>query len=347
VQLTTVLLHLRHYHPDWQIDVAAGVGKLPSVGQREQGIGHSGEAVGGQLSAASDASLYHRLLVRDREPIDRRAYKHVFELAWDECPTSYADSPSTKAEYCLRSVFKLEPICELCHYELPIGPDALAAAKSYLESICGHGAGRSKCVESTDNGLRTTDNIRFPAVLLHYQANTSTEKKNLSHDLARQVCEKVLDAGYVPVVLDWDKRSSLPDGVRVFNPRADLPLWGGTGTGDCEVLAALIAQSSLVIGVDSGPLHVAGALLSDAANCPFIIPTPVVAVWTAHHPLHYFGLADHVTHLGRRIMSRGCAASVRSARLFSTSITAIARIVGSTTPCQRWFKSCLRATTAS
>jgi hypothetical protein len=31
VQLITVLLHLRHYHPDWQIDVAVGVGKLPEV----------------------------------------------------------------------------------------------------------------------------------------------------------------------------------------------------------------------------------------------------------------------------------------------------------------------------
>jgi hypothetical protein len=34
VQLTTVLLHLRHYHPEWQIDVAAGIGKLPEAGHR-------------------------------------------------------------------------------------------------------------------------------------------------------------------------------------------------------------------------------------------------------------------------------------------------------------------------
>ena len=259
--------------------------------------------------------LYDRFLVRDRDVIDRRAYQRVFELAWDECPTCYADCPSTKAEYCLRSVFNLEPIPELCRYEVAIGSDARAAAKTYLESICGPG---------------TDDRGRYPAVLLHYQANTSTEKKNLPHELARRVCEEVIDAGYVPVVLDWDKRSPLPflDGVRIFNPGADSPLWGGIGTGDCEILAALVAQSSLFIGVDSGPLHVAGAVSvgnvrleahsnadcddketrgqGDKENGEPIQnpkskiqnpPTPVIAVWTGHHPLHYFCPADHVTHL--------------------------------------------------
>jgi hypothetical protein len=258
VQLTTVLLHLRHYHPDWQIDVAAGVGKLPAAS-----------------SWATSPHLYRQLFNRDRDPIDRGAYQHVFELSWDECHTCYADSPSTKAEYCLRSVLHLQPIAALCRYELPVSSTAMAAAKSYLESICGPAARDG----------------RYPAVLLHYQANTSTEKKDLPHELARQVCETAIEAGYVPVILDWDKRSPLPDGVRIFNPGADSPLWGGLGTGDSEVLASLIAQASLFIGVDSGPLHVAGGLANGQ------IPTPAIAVWTGHHPLHYFCLADHVTHL--------------------------------------------------
>jgi hypothetical protein len=61
---------------------------------------------------------------------------------------------------------------------------------------------------------------------------------------------------------------------------------GGTGTGDAEGLAALIELATLMIGVDSGPLHVAGATT-----------TPTLGVWLRHHPLHYFGLADNVTHL--------------------------------------------------
>ena len=351
VQLTTVLLHLRHYHPDWQIDVAAGIGKLPRVGNRAQGTGNSENSECGTRNAdtpipnsefptpnpqAPTPPLYHRLLVRDREAIDRAAYKHVFELSWDECPTCYADTPSTKAEHCLRSVFNLEPIRELCRYEISVGADARAAAKSYLESLCGPGAARDG---------------RYPVMLLHYQGNTSTDQKDLSHELARKVCDVVLDAGYFPVILDWDKRSPLPgekgtgtfcrngpegashktypspfpDGARIHNPHADSPLWGGIGTGDCEVLAALIAQSALFIGVDSGPLHVAGATIgqreqgtgnSDNSdfgrrnaesripnsafpipNSPTQSPTPVLAVWTGHHPLHYFALADHVTHL--------------------------------------------------
>ena len=72
----------------------------------------------------------------------------------------------------------------------------------------------------------------------------------------------------------------------VHNPHADEELWGGTGTGDAEALAALIEHSALLVGVDSGPLHVAGATT-----------TPTVGVWLRHHPLHYFGLADNVLHL--------------------------------------------------
>jgi FkbM family methyltransferase len=100
------------------------------------------------------------------------------------------------------------------------------------------------------------------------------------------LCDKVLEAGYVPIVLDWDFRTPLADGKRIHNPNSRHDLWGGTGTGDAETLAALIALSSLMIGVDSGPLHVAGAT-----------STPTIGVWTGHHPLHYFEHADNVTHL--------------------------------------------------
>ncbi|MGH7136662.1 MAG: FkbM family methyltransferase, partial [Pirellulales bacterium] len=289
------------------------------------------------------SSLYDRFVIRDREAVDRGAYKHVFDLSWDECHTCYADSPSTKAEHCLRSVFGLKPIPDLCRYELTIGKEAWLAAKSYLESICGRRvvAGADGQVNPKSNrgapGQNPKSDARYPVVVVHYQGNTSCEKKDLSHDLARRVCETAIEAGFVPVILDWDNRSPLPDGVRIFNSNADHPLWGGSGTGDCERLAALIAQASLFIGVDSGPLHVAGALfvrgaLGKAAPkashqdgeregrregeteatvsrsllpsvAPSLLPSvspsapPTLAVWTGHHPLHYFGLAEHVTHL--------------------------------------------------
>ncbi|MGH7136926.1 MAG: FkbM family methyltransferase, partial [Pirellulales bacterium] len=343
VQLTTVLLHLRHYHPDWQIDVAAGIGKLPSEGSGFSGQGSATATNSGvyplptpSVAPSLCPSLYHRLFVRDRDAIDRHAYQQVFELSWDECQTCYADSPSTKAEHCLRSVFKLEPIPELCRYELTVSDDAMAKAKAYFESICGAGTGPLGN-NPKSNPFAPGENPKSRVVLLHYQANTSTDKKDLSHELARRVCEAAIEAGYVPVILDWDKRSPLPDGVHIFNPGANHPLWSGSGTGDAEVLAALIAQASLFIGVDSGPLHVAGAVCRrgvsydscsvvghrdgekerqrdggdgwsappslDLSVAPSLPPsvapslTPTIAVWTGHHPLHYFGLAEHVTHL--------------------------------------------------
>ena len=51
-------------------------------------------------------------------------------------------------------------------------------------------------------------------------------------------------------------------------------------------IAALIQRSQLVIGVDSGPLHVAGATT-----------TPTIGVWTGHLPIRYYDVADNVTHL--------------------------------------------------
>ncbi len=41
-----------------------------------------------------------------------------------------------------------------------------------------------------------------------------------------------------------------------------------------------------MVGVNSGPLHVAATT-----------STPTIAVWLRHHPVHYFHLADNVTHL--------------------------------------------------
>jgi ADP-heptose:LPS heptosyltransferase/SAM-dependent methyltransferase len=248
VQLTVVLRHLKHYHPNWRIEVAALPGK------------HS-----------AFAGLCERVLIVDRDRVDQADHDEVFRLSWEECRTGYPHWPSSKPSRCLTEVFRLSPLPELCRYHIRIGDQAREAAHAYLSSL----------------GLTPrAETGRFPVLLLHYQGNTSGERKDLPHDLARDVCQTALAAGYVPVVLDWDRRSPLPDGVRIHNPGADHELWGGLGTGDAEVLAALIQEASLFVGVDSGPLHVAGAT-----------DTPAIAVWTRHHPVHFYDLAANVTHL--------------------------------------------------
>jgi FkbM family methyltransferase len=248
VQLTAVLNHLRHYHPDWRVEVGALVGK------------HS-----------AFHGLCHRAFAIDREHPNLARYGQVFELAWDECHTCYADWPATKAERCLLEVFRLRPIAERCRYAIQRGEGTQALARRYLESICKTGPGPSG---------------RFPAVLIHYEGNTSRERKDIPVDVVRRLCDDILEAGAVPVILDWDRRSPLPDDSRIYNPNVHAELWGGTGTGDAEALAALIELSVLMVGVDSGPLHVAGATT-----------TPTIGVWLGHHPLHFFGLADNVMHL--------------------------------------------------
>jgi FkbM family methyltransferase len=248
VQLTSVLEHLRHYHSDWDIDVAALVGK------------HS-----------AYHGLCRRVYVLDREPVDEARYDRVFELEWPECHTCYANSPSSKAERALHEVFGLDPIPERCRYVVRPNERSVALAHRYLERVCKTGAGADG---------------RYPVVLIHYEGNTSRAIKDLPLAAVRALCDDILDGGAVPVILDWDGRTPLADGVRVHNPNVHAELWGGTGTGDAAALAALIELSALMVGVDSGPLHVAGAT-----------STPTIGVWLRHHPLHYFGLADHVTHL--------------------------------------------------
>ena len=248
VQFTAVLQHLRHYHPDWMVDVAALVGK------------HS-----------AYRGLCRQVRILDREAIDRRQYEATYSLDWHESRTGDEHWPSTKVTRCLQDVFQLTPLPELCRYHIAVSPEARAKAAAYLARIC-----------------RTSPpkNGRFPAVLIHYQGNTSEDKKNLPHELIQDVCDAIRRLNFVPVILDWDRRSPLIDQQTIFNPDAADELWGGIGTGDAEILAALIELSSLVIGVDSGPLHVAGAT-----------STPTIGVWTHHHPVHFFDLADNVIHL--------------------------------------------------
>jgi FkbM family methyltransferase len=248
VQLTSVLAHLRHYHPDWKIDIATGVGK------------HS--AFTGQCQM---------VIVSDRQSVESSGYDRVFDPDWLEPTACLPDAPATKAERCLQELFGLQPLADLCRYSIRKGVQADVLACRYLRRVCQTGPGAEG---------------RFRSVLIHYEGNTSRGEKDLPVELARALCAEVLAAGAVPVILDWDRRTPLADGVSIYNPHADEDLWGATGTGDAEVLAALIERSALLVGVDSGPLHVAGATT-----------TPTIGVWLRHHPLHYFGLADNVLHL--------------------------------------------------
>ncbi|MBS0203967.1 MAG: hypothetical protein JSS49_13765 [Planctomycetes bacterium] len=253
VMFTSVLRHLQVHRSNWVVDVATLVGKH---------------------------SAFHGLcnkVYEGRQMPPCCQYQQKFHLDWHECHTSYADSPSTKAERCLREVFGIIPDPELCRYSIRQGDAAVDLARNYLERVCRSGP---------------NINGRFPVVMIHYEGNTSPEYKNIPTDIIRRLCDNILTAGFTPIILDWDCRTPLVapsltgEPSRIYCPDVHEPLWHGTGTGDAESLAALIELSTLMIGVDSGPLHVAGAT-----------STPTLGVWTRHHPIHYFGHASNVLHL--------------------------------------------------
>lgn len=258
VQLTTVLLHLQRLHNDWHVDVACkrGCGSLfRSLCRRACGL-H-------ELSGGGYA-------------IDRT-------LPFPEPAECLPNCPSTKAEWTLKTVFGIEPIEALCRYEIRPAPDDFRRAAAWLRSIAEpiDGPAHSDARE----GRCPT---RFNTVLIHYQGNSARGNKNLDEQTVRRLPDVIRRRGFVPVVLDWERpfRSKLIDGQTVFCPDVGDPIWQGLRTGDGATLAALIAQSSYLIGIDSGPLHVAGAT-----------DTPTLAIWRRHHPLHYFALADNVLHL--------------------------------------------------
>ena len=247
VQLTSVLCHLRHCHPDWDVDVVAGKGKHSAL-----------------------TGLVREVFIQERGQPDSSRYDKVYRLDWWESDRTHAAVPSTKAERCLKEVFGLEPRLDLCGYRVEISPAARKAATQYLESI----------------GCRANEAGRYNAVVMHYEGNTSSGQKNLNHDLANLVCEKAIAAGCIPVILDWDARSPLPDNRRIFCPDKHHPLWIDYETGDAERIAALVQLSRLCVAVDSGPGHVAAATT-----------TSTLLVWKGHHPLHFCAPSENVIHL--------------------------------------------------
>lgn len=260
VQLTVVLKHLQKYRPDWEVSVASLIGKHSAyAGLCKHVFCCRGE---GELNRTRDANRPH--------------YNKVFDLPWHECNDAYADSPSTKAEYCLRNTFQIQPDPELWNYSIAVRPEVYAQAEKYLEHVCG---GRPRRPDG-----------RFPVLCIHYQGNTGPHLKNIEHREAQWICDQLYqDFGLFPLVMDWEKplRTTLPIGNGTyFNASVDSPVWNGIGTGDAEMIAALVERSALMVGIDSGPLHVAAATT-----------TPTIGLWKAHHPVNFLCPSSNVVNM--------------------------------------------------
>src|SRR5579859_7477833 len=215
-------------------------------------------------------SATRRLFLRNKEPYAEGEYDRVIEGSWSIPKTCRPDLPATKPTRFLQEVLGIDPIESLYRgYQIEIAPEEAELTDQYVASLPPR-----------------------PLVLLHYLATTLRGFKNLSHEDAWFICDRIQEAGCIPVILDWKSESPLPDGKRIFNPGLDNPIWQGQKSSSAGTLASLIRRARLFIGIDSGPLHVAGAT-----------NTPTIGVWRKHHPVNFFDLCDNVTHLVPR---RGC-----------------------------------------
>lgn len=196
--------------------------------------------------------------------VDITKYDRVFKHTWQEVNNCYADYPSTKVVKCIAETLKLPIYDDLLTYTINIKNESYEKVDFYLNAL----------------------DIKNGYVLIHYQANTLREKKDLSHDLVLELCKFIISKNFVPVILDWDFRSPLPNNKTIFCPDVKNPLWENIGTGDAGKIAALISKAAIFIGVDSGPLHIA-----------MTTNTPTYGVWKQHHPIYFADFAENTTHI--------------------------------------------------
>lgn len=91
-----------------------------------------------------------------------------------------------------------------------------------------------------------------PIICFHSRGTNWHERKSLPTEVAFDVILKLLDqTGGSVVVLDYDRRAPMVGDARC---KGIKPSWGHIGI---DRLCALYERSDLMIGVDSGPLHVA------------------------------------------------------------------------------------------
>ena len=222
------------------------------------------------LSGVGKHSCYYGLCnntyAHNRE-IKKNKYDKIIDVRWYEWyemgEIKRADLPATKVTKSLLRELNIDPDPELFGYDIKVQDNNRKLVKKYFDSL------------PPNKGV----------VPIHYEANTSSRAKNLTHTLIEKVCRALKQNDYQPIILDWDNRSPLPNGRTIFKPGQKHFLWNGNGTGDGNTLAAMIEASALFIGVDSGPLHVAGAT-----------DTPTIGMWREHHPLHFYDLCENETH---------------------------------------------------
>ena len=121
--------------------------------------------------------------------------------------------------------------------------------------------------------LEIISDLPRPILLVHAHGNTSPGQKDLPVNFAVEFAADFLaeTSGSV-IFLDWDNRVSWAHSSRTrhityhYSAALSLP----------ESLMGLLACADILVGIDSGPLHLSG-----------LIDLPAIGIWSDHHPLQY------------------------------------------------------------
>lgn len=246
VQLVIILKHLKKTHPNWEIYTETSSGK----------------------ESCFTGFVKHTFNIEE-SPANPKDFEKVYNLFFGEPNKSTSELavkyqvPATKTTTTLVEDFQIIPDPLLFKYDINISAQIHRIVKSYLSTI------------PSKNGIIT----------IHPHAISTPHNKDIDDKDLSMICDSLIHNGYTPLILDW-KDSDLPDQKRIFSPMRNNSIWMGQPHGNAGVIASIISQSKLFIGVDSGPLHVAGTT-----------KTPTIGYWKFHHPIHFYDLSDNVTHM--------------------------------------------------
>jgi hypothetical protein len=134
-----------------------------------------------------------------------------------------------------------------------------------------------------DRVAATIDELPKPLLLVHAHGNTSAGQKDLPANFAADVSSLFLSETRGSVIfLDWDNRVSWVHSSRARH----ITYHYGGALSTPESLMGLMASADILLGIDSGPLHLAG-----------LIDLPTVGVWSDHHPLRYAVSRENALHI--------------------------------------------------
>lgn len=268
VQLSIVLRHLAHHAKGHAIDAICEMGKDLSVTPFER-----------------------QRLPFGSPSYDRSRYAQVLSLGWPDCLEDVDGLPSTKPLRALKEVFRIEPRQELWQYACIVPELARIRAARYLSEVSG--------IEKPPGG-------RYPVALVHHHGYSSCMQKDIPREIVVELVRALQGRKLAVVLLDIDGPASLAAELGVACPVRGHAVWQRPGQADPQTMLAMIDAATLMIGVDSGPLHLAGCS-----------STPCLGVWTHHHPIRYYDFAGNVVHLvpaGHRRLANG----PRSVHTFET-----------------------------